>query len=89
MMRLKKMVMLITALVLTACASTKEPMVTIVNNQPPASAMMLVARPSPPKNGSPAELLRFATQYGAYCQQLESNIKIITKWSESQNGLSR
>ncbi|MBI0004950.1 hypothetical protein H3S74_01695 [Gilliamella sp. W8126] len=51
--------------------------------------MTLVARPSPPKNGSPAELLRFAAQYGAYCQQLESNIKIITKWSESQNGLSR
>lgn len=77
------------ALVLTACASTKEPTVTIVNNMPPTSAMMLVARPLPPKNGRPTELLRFATQYGAYCQQLENNIKIITRWSEAQNGRSR
>ncbi|OCG62256.1 hypothetical protein A9G30_09325 [Gilliamella sp. Fer4-1] len=78
-----------TVSVLTACASTKEPMATIVNNKPPMSAMTLPVRPLPPKNGKPAELLRFATQYGAYCQQLENNIKIITKWGKLQNGLSR
>jgi hypothetical protein len=77
------------ALVLTACASTKEPTVTIVNNKPPMSAMTMPVRPLPPRNGAPVELLRFATQYGTYCQQLENNIKIITEWSESQDGLSR
>jgi hypothetical protein len=64
-------------------------MVTIVNNKPPTSAMTLSAKPLPPKNGKPAELLRFATQYGAYCQQLENNIKIITEWGQVQNGLNR
>ena len=51
--------------------------------------MTLPAKPLPPKNGRPAELLRFATQYGAYCQQLENNINIITKWEKQQNGRNR
>lgn len=76
-------------MVLTACVSTKEPTVTIVNSQPPASAVGLPVKPLPPKNGKPAELLRFATQYGGYCQQLENKVKIITEWEKSQHGSNR
>lgn len=77
------------ALALTACVSTSEPSVTIVNNKPPTEAITKPVKPLPPKNGTPAELLRFGNVYGAYCQKLENKLEIIIEWVKSQHGSNR
>ena len=67
-----------TALGLTACASTAKPSATPIKTvekpvMPPVPAALLDTplRPEPPESGKPEALLRHAVRFGAYVQKLE------------------
>ncbi|WP_369832039.1 hypothetical protein [Neisseria sp. N95_16] len=85
------MAIVLTALVLTACASTAKPSVTPIKTvekpvMPPVPAALLdmPLRPEPPESGEPQELLRHAVRFGNYVQKLEVQNQSWRDWVSGQ-----
>ena len=77
-----------TALALTACASTPAPSATeikivekAVMPTPPAALMVAPVRPNPPKDGKTATLLEHAAEFGGYVSELENHTAAWRDWA--------
>ena len=76
--KMKRAAAVLTALALTACASTTKPSATPIKTverpvMPPVPAVLweVPVRPAPPASGSPADLLEHGVRFGAYVKTLE------------------
>nr|WP_254323068.1 hypothetical protein [Neisseria subflava] len=81
-------VIVLTALVITACSSTTAPSATeikvvekVVMPTPPAALMVAPVRPNPPKDGKTATLLEHAAEFGGYVAELENQNAAWRDWA--------
>ena len=79
----KQAAVVLTALALTACASTPAPSATeikvvekAVMPTPPAALMVAPVRPHPPKDGKTATLLEHAAEFGGYVSNWKTKIRL-------------
>ena len=86
-----QVVIVLTALAITACSSTTAPSATeikvvekAVMPIPPAALMVAPVRPNPPKDGKTATLLEHAAEFGGYVAELENQNQAWRDWVNSQ-----
>ena len=77
--KMKRAAAVLTALALTACASTTKPSAT-----PIKTVERPVMPPVPPASGSPAELLEHGVRFGAYVKTLELLNQGWREWAGGQ-----
>lgn len=88
----KQAAVVLTALALTACASTPAPSATEIKivekaviPTPPAALMVAPVRPNPPKDGKTATLLEHAAEFGGYVAELENQNAAWRDWAGNRS----
>lgn len=74
------MVLTIALLANTACSTTSNH--SAMNKPVPQALLVMPQRPEPPQDGSQANLLSHAVEFGKYVKQLENQLAGWLKWAE-------